>query len=114
MEDLLRQTLLFDFYGELLTEHQQSVYSDVICNDISCSEIASMQGVSRQSVHDLVRRTQKQLEAYEEKLHLVDKFLRIRADAGRIREEAAASKAENRSADLQLILQAADGILNEL
>ena len=114
MEDFVRRTLLYDFYGELLTEHQQSVYSDVICNDISCSEIASMQGVSRQSVHDLVRRTQKQLEAYEEKLHLVDKFLRIRADAGRIREEAAASKAENRSADLQLILQAADGILNEL
>ena len=114
MEDLLRQTLLFDFYGELLTEHQQRVYEDVICNDISCSEIASLQGVSRQSVHDLVRRTQKQLETYEEKLHLVEKFLRIRADVCRIRDEAVSSAAEKRSPDHQLITAAADGILKEL
>ena len=33
MEEILKQTLLYDFYGELLTEHQQNVYEDVVLND---------------------------------------------------------------------------------
>ena len=37
MEQFLQQTLLYDFYGELLTEHQRRVYEEVVLNDISCS-----------------------------------------------------------------------------
>lgn len=40
MEEILKQTLLYDFYGELLTEHQKQVYEDVILNDYSLSEVA--------------------------------------------------------------------------
>ena len=39
MEEILRQTLLYDFYGELLTEHQKQVYEDVVLNDYSLSEV---------------------------------------------------------------------------
>ena len=38
MEEILKQTLLYDFYGELLTEHQKQVYEDVILNDYSLSD----------------------------------------------------------------------------
>jgi len=47
VEKILEQTLLYDFYGELLTEHQQKIYEDVVFNDISCSEVAENQGISR-------------------------------------------------------------------
>jgi len=74
MEKIVEQTLLYDFYGELLTEHQKSVYEDYVYNNIGLSEIALERGISRQSVHDLVKRCDKILESYEEKLQLIKKF----------------------------------------
>ena len=56
MEKIVAQGLLYDFYGELLTEHQRRVYEDVVFNDMSLIEIAEEQGISRQGVHDQVHR----------------------------------------------------------
>ena len=67
MEKIARQGLLYDFYGALLTEHQRQVYEDVVLYDLSLSEIAEEQGISRQGVHDLVKRCDRILEDYEEK-----------------------------------------------
>lgn len=78
MDKLARQALLYDFYGELLTSHQRAVYEEVVLNDYSLSEVAEDQGISRQGVHDLVKRSTKTLEGYEEKLHLVERFVTIR------------------------------------
>jgi len=75
MEKIFVQTLLYDFYGELLTEHQKNIYEDVVLNDFSLSEIAEEKGISRQGVHDIVKRCNQTLTGYEEKLHLVEKFL---------------------------------------
>lgn len=74
MEKFYEQALLYDFYGELLTPHQRSIYEDAVFNDMSLSEIAEEQGISRQGVHDLIRRCDKILQDYESKLHLVNKF----------------------------------------
>ena len=52
MEKIVEQTLLYDFYGELLTDHQKEIYEDAVFNDLSLSEIANEQGISRQGVHD--------------------------------------------------------------
>ena len=78
MESIVKQSLLYDFYGELLTDHQRAVYEDAVFNDMSLSEIAQERGISRQGVHDLVKRCDRILEGYEEKLHLVSKFERTR------------------------------------
>lgn len=75
MEKILEQTLLYDFYGELLTEHQKAVYQDVVLNDYSLSEVAQEYNISRQGVHDLIKRCNMLLNGYEEKLHLVEKFI---------------------------------------
>ena len=55
MEKIVEQALLYDFYGELLTDHQKSVYEDYVFNDIGISEIAEEQGISRQGVFDLIK-----------------------------------------------------------
>ena len=64
MERIVRQGLLYDFYGVLLTEHQRKIYEDVVFQDLSISEIAREVGISRQGVHDLVKRCDKILESY--------------------------------------------------
>lgn len=78
MENIVKQSLLYDFYGELLTEHQRNLYEEVVFHDLSLSEIAEEQGISRQGVHDLIKRCDKILCGYEEKLHLISKFQQTR------------------------------------
>ena len=84
MNKILEQALLYDFYGELLTTHQKEAYEQFILDDLSLSEIAESAGISRQGVHDLIRRCQKALEGYEAKLHLVERFLSIKEKVGQI------------------------------
>ena len=102
MEKIVEQGLLYDFYGELLTEHQRNVYEGVVFNDMSLSEIAEEQGISRQGVHDLVKRCNKILSGYEEKLKLVQKFNQTKQMVGEIKELAGAYK---RTGDKSLIDQ---------
>ena len=86
MERIVEQTLLYDFYGELLNEHQRGVYEDAVFNDLSLIEIADEYGISRQGVHDLIKRVSNTLEGYESKLHLVEKFMDTKAKITRIDE----------------------------
>ena len=84
VNEILEQALLYDFYGELLTSHQKEIYEQFVLEDLSLSEIAQDAGISRQGVHDLVKRCQKILEGYEEKLHLVRSFLSIKENVHEI------------------------------
>ncbi len=86
MDKIYEQALLYDFYGELLTAHQKNVYEDVVINDFSLSEIAEEQGITRQGVHDLITRCNKLLYGYEDKLHLVAKFLDTKKAVNEINE----------------------------
>ena len=45
MEKIVEQGLLYDFYGELLTEHQKQIYEAAVYNDMSLTEIADEHGV---------------------------------------------------------------------
>lgn len=74
IEKYINQGTLYDFYGKLLTQHQQRIYEDVVFNDLSLSEIAENEGISRQGVSDLIKRCNKALVSYEEKLGLIRKF----------------------------------------
>ncbi|MDO4463643.1 MAG: DNA-binding protein [Bacillota bacterium] len=86
MERIVVQGLLYDFYGELLTEHQRKIYEDVVYNDLSLTEIAQENGISRQGVHDLVRRCNHILQEYEDKLHLVERFMKIRSRVEQLKQ----------------------------
>ncbi len=74
MEELLELTLLYDFYGELLTEKQKRVYEMHYQEDLSFSEIGEELSITRQAVLDQIKRTEKILREYEQKLGLVSKF----------------------------------------
>ncbi len=86
MDKIYEQAMLFDFYGELLTEHQRSVYADAVYNDLSLGEIAEERGISRQGVHDLIKRCDRILQDYESKLHLVERFARAKETVRKIQE----------------------------
>ena len=108
---LLEQALLYDFYGELLTDHQQEIYEQFVLEDLSLSEIAESAGISRQGVHDLIKRCNKLLEGYEAKLHLVEKFLSVKKKVQEINELL---DAESKDPVIQNVRQIAVDILEEL
>ncbi|MDD2498030.1 MAG: putative DNA-binding protein [Desulfitobacteriaceae bacterium] len=74
IEKLARMAMLFDFYGQLLTEKQREMMELFYNDDLSLSEIAQEYGISRQAVYDIIKRTENILEGYETKLHLLEKF----------------------------------------
>lgn len=78
MNEILEQALLYDFYGELLTEHQKEIYEQFVLEDLSLGEIAKEAGISRQGVHDLIKRCNQTLKDYEDKLQLVAKFVAVK------------------------------------
>lgn len=84
MEKIVEQGLLYDFYGELLTDHQRQIYEACVYNNLSLGEIAQDRGISRQGVHDLIKRCDKILQNYEDKLHLISKFMSVKETVARI------------------------------
>ena len=86
MDKLGKESLLYDLYGELLTKRQQEIYENVRFGDLSLSEAAATYGISRQGIHDMIRRTEAALEEYEARLGLLEIFLANRRDVQRIRE----------------------------
>ena len=106
MDEILKQSLLYDFYGELLTEHQKEIYEQFIVEDLSLSEIARDAGISRQGVHDLIKRCNKMLEEYEDKLHLVEKFVSIKEKVHQMNQLLEDSRPESTDEEeSQLILE---------
>ncbi len=88
MEKIVEQGLLYDFYGELLTDHQRGIYEDAVFQDLSLSEIAQEHGISRQAIHDLIKRCDRQLREYENRLGLIRRFLRVKELAEEIQERS--------------------------
>ena len=112
MKNILEQSLLYDFYGELLTAHQKEVYEQFVLEDLSLSEIAESAGISRQGVHDMIKRCNKTVEGYDAKLHLVEKFLSIRDKVQKMNELLEKEESENQL--VQEIRQIAGEIIEEL
>lgn len=100
MEKIVKQGILYDFYGELLTDHQREIYEDAVFNDMSLSELAANYGISRQGVHDLLRRCDKILSEYEEKLHLVERFRTIKDKITEIDETDDLARIRKLTADI--------------
>lgn len=87
MERIVERGILYDFYGPLLTNHQQEIYEATVYENMSLGEIAEEYGISRQGVHDLIKRCDKILEDYENKLHLVSRFAESKTHLLEIKEK---------------------------
>ncbi len=78
-EKNMRYCLLLDFYGEVLSENQREMMDLYYNEDFSLSEIADEIGITRQGVRDAVRRAEESLDSLEEKLGMIARFDRLRA-----------------------------------
>jgi predicted DNA-binding protein YlxM (UPF0122 family) len=113
MEKIVEQALLYDFYGELLTEHQRNIYEGVVFNDMSISEIAEEQGISRQGVHDNLSRTEALLRNMEAKTGCAGRDQACRKAAKTILDAAQklqSSEGASVSALAQTIVEAAKAL----
>ncbi|MCR5403805.1 MAG: DNA-binding protein [Butyrivibrio sp.] len=112
MDKIVEQGLLYDFYGELLTDHQKKIYESAVYEDMSLTEIADENGISKQGVHDILKRCTRALQEYEDKLHMIRRFEAIKTQAEELKslsENAEALETIQRS-----IADISDKILEEL
>lgn len=84
----LKFVLLLDCYGELLTERQRNVTELYYCEDLSLSEISEPLGITRQSVRDLIKRSEQLLLHYEEKLGFAERLGKMRDCFQKLEESA--------------------------
>ena len=112
-EETLYRTMLFDFYGELLTAKQKE-YFDLHYNaDYSLGEIAEMTGISRQGVWDIIKRAEETLRKTEEKTGLIRRF-RENQEAVAEMETTVAQLMEETDGKARLLVQQLSDSLHKL
>ena len=122
MEDFAKTSMLFDIYGGLLTDKKKRVMEMYHEDDMSLSEIAEELEVSRAAVHDSLRSAERLLCSYEDKLGILDDYLRkekladqLRAHISEARELLAMDMAERKSKnELDRCLAKAVELIDEL
>ena len=107
MEEKIRRGRLYDFYGELLSDHQREIYEAYVIEDLSMTEIAEQVGLTKQGVSDQIRRCTVAMDEYENVLHLVERFTSIEERLAEISDIA-------RDAGIDRIVQLSDEIFEEL
>ena len=115
-----RMTMLFDFYGELLTERQKEFYELYYDEDLSLSEIAENYGISRQGVRDVIVRAEAYMTEIEDKTGLVKRFMqrtphleRIEAAADELRRLNDRRYEDSRIAELVTVIEQETAALKE-
>ena len=83
-----RMTMLYDFYGDLLTERQKEFYDLYYNEDLSLAEIAENSGITRQGVRDVIVRAEAFLTEIEDKTGIIKRFLAMQKDIAQVEEAA--------------------------
>ena len=86
--DAFELILLYDYYGNLLTDRQRECFEVCYDQDLSLGEIGQILGISRQGVHDILSRTESLLRNMEEKTGCVSRDLACRKAAKTILDAA--------------------------
>ena len=115
-----RMTMLFDFYGDVLTDRQKEFYDLYYNEDLSLGEIAENYGITRQGVRDVIVRAEAVLTELEDKTGLIKRFHSMKAqleqvfqDARRIAQLAAAQDSEELETLALRVRDTADALLKE-
>jgi len=77
MDKNTKLVLLYDYYGELLTEKQKSYFEDYYFNNLSLSEISENDEVSRNAIHKQLKDVEEKLINYEAKLKIIERNQKI-------------------------------------
>ncbi len=113
LDERLELSLLYDFYGALLKENQQRMFEASILEDYNLSEIAQDEGITRQGVHDAIKRAIKQLRTYEERLGLVKKFQTQKELVKSLHEKLKKANISEKDESIAEIFQILEKILDE-
>ena len=115
MDKITEASLLYDFYGQLLTKRKQEVMELYHEENYTLAEIADEFGISRAAVHDSLKSAEKSLQEYEQKLKLVAKFMET-SDAIRKIDEMIDCLAEAHSENSGLVnsLEEIKSVINGL
>ena len=109
MDNTIMRTMLFDFYGDLLTEKQREYYDLHFNADLSLQEIAEQSGVSRQAVWDIIRRAEQSLVEIEDKTGLVARAVRRRKGLEELEERIShLPEGEDKKAMLKIMSELQD------
>lgn len=102
MEEKVKISMLCQFYGKLLTQKQCEFINDYYNNDLSLSEIAENNNITRQAVRDIIKKGEKKLFEYEEKLLFMKKTINqeklaqsILENLNKIQKESSDKKVSN-------------------
>ena len=90
-----RMTMLYDFYGELLTDRQKEFFDLYYNEDLSLSEIAENSGISRQGVRDVIVRAEGIMQEIEDKTGLIRRFMQMQGNLNAIQQAAEELKTIN-------------------
>ena len=114
MDKNVKISILCDLYGKLLTEKQLEFLNDYYNNDLSLSEIAENSNITRQAVRDIIKKGEKKLFEYEEKLLFMKRMLKQEEVLEKVLSELA--KIEKNSSDkkVAIILETVRKDLNYL
>jgi hypothetical protein len=113
LEERVELSLLYDFYGALLKENNQKMFEAYIVEDYSVTEIAEEFGITRQGVHDAIKRITGRLRRYEEKLGLVKRFEQQREEVKRLHQLLVEMNISEEEGRWQEVFQILRGILEE-
>ncbi len=102
MDEKVKISILCDLYGKLLTQKQYEFLNDYYNNDLSLSEIAENNEITRQAVRDIIKKGEKKLFKYEEKLSFMKrmsnqekKIQQVLSELSKIQKDSSDKKVAN-------------------
>ncbi len=113
LEERLELAFLYDFYGALLKEKQQRIFEASVLEDYNFSEIAQDMGITRQGVHDGVKRACTNLHKYEEKLGLAKRFKHQKELVKKLHEELKGMGISRQDEKWKVVFEILNDILEE-
>ncbi len=114
MEKLLNITMMFDYYGKLLTKREYDVVDKYYNEDLSLNEIAQIGNISKQAVSDSLKRAENKLFEYEDKLGLIAKSKKSQFFLEKIRNDLFSLSSEVKNEEIDDIIEDIENFLNDL
>ena len=105
LKDKVKMSMLCEYYGKLLTEKQYMFLNDYYNNDLSLSEIADNNEITRQAVRDIIKKGEKKLFQYEEKLSFMKRMLKQNKKIAKILSELTKIQKEYSDKQIATILE---------
>lgn len=113
MEDRIKTSILLDYYKELLTEKQKDIMELYFNQDLSLAEISELTNTSRQAIYDIIKRCNKLLIDYEDKLKLMKKNDKIKSEKKFIIKKINRLQEKNNDEQIEKALQELKDYISE-